>query len=84
MYNNFEEMNQEERQEYINKLYDKLIEFIKRMAIDTNILDKLNSNLSPEEYKEFAESIADQLGVREELDEIVEEIDIFKMLKDRM
>jgi len=84
MYNNFEEMNQEERQEYINKLYDKLIEFIKRMAIDTNTLDKLNSNLSPEEYKVFAESIADQLGVREELDEIVEEIDIFKMLKQRM
>ena len=84
MYNDFEEMNQEERQEYINKLYDKLIEFIKRMAIDTNTLDKLNSNLSPEEYKVFAESIADQLGVREELDEIVKEIDIFKMLKERM
>jgi len=84
MYNNFEEMNQEERQEYINKLYDKLIEFIKRMAIGTDTLDKLNSNLSPEEYKVFAEGIADQLGVREELDEIVEEIDIFNMLKDRM
>jgi len=84
MYNNFEEMNQEERQEYINKLYDKLIEFIKRMAIDTNTLDKLNSNLSPEEYKEFAEGIADQLGIRKELDEIVEEIDIFNMLKERM
>jgi len=84
MYNDFEEMNQEERQEYINKLYDKLIEFIKRMAIDTNTLDKLNSNLSPKEYKKFAEGIADQLGVREELDEIVEEIDILNMLKDRM
>ena len=84
MYNNFEEMNQEERQEYINKLYDKLIEFIKRMAIGTDTLDKLNSNSSPKEYKEFAESIADQLGVREELDEIVKEIDILNILKDRM
>jgi len=87
MYNDFEKMNQEERQEYINNLHDKLIEFIKQMAINTNTLDKFNlfkSGLSYKELKVFAEDIADQLGRRKELDDLVEEIEIFNILKERM
>jgi len=80
----FEELNQEERKEYINKLYDDLRNFIDEMAVKTNNVNKLKSNMSFEEYRLFVENIAKQLGKKEELDEMVEYIDIVNSIKDRL
>lgn len=79
----FEEMNKEERQEYINGLYDELNDFILQMAIDTNTVDKFNS-ISEDEYPEYAEGMAEQLGKTEELLDMIEYIDTLDSIKDRL
>ena len=80
----FEEMNKKERQEYINKLNDGLIKFIREMAIKTNAIDRLNSISSHTEYRLFAESLAIELGLTKELDDLMEQIEILNILKDRI
>ena len=54
------------------------------MAVETNNVNKLKSNMSFEEYRLFVEDIAKQLGKKEELDEMVEYIDIVNSIKDRL
>ena len=84
MYLGFEDMNKEEREKFIDGLYDKFKLFIKQMAIETNTLDQYKSKLSPEEFQTYVEDMAEQLDRVKELEDMVEEIDILNILKDRM
>jgi len=84
MYLGFEDMNKEEREKFIDGLYDKFKLFIKQMAIETNTLDQYKSKLSPKEFQEYVEGMAEQLDRVKELEDMVEEIDILNILKDRM
>lgn len=79
----FQEMNQEERQEYINSLYDELNDFIMQMAVETNTLDKFNK-ITRDEYPAYAQGMAEELGKTEELNDMVEYIDIINSIKDRI
>jgi len=76
----FTEMTKEQREENINIAIDEFKEFILKMAIDLEhdeeIVKNFISNITWEEYQRFAEELADQLGLREELHEIVEYISI--------
>jgi len=73
-------MNKEQREENINIAIDEFKELVIKMAIDLEhdeeIVKNFISNITWEEYQRFAEELANQLGVREKLNEIVEYISI--------
>ena len=76
----FTEMTKEQREENINIAINELKEFIIKMAVDLEhdkeIVKNFISNITWEEYQRFAETLADQLWLREELHEMTEYISI--------
>ena len=76
----FTEMSKEQREENINIAIDEFKEFIVKMAVDLEhdkeVVKNFISNITWQEYKRFAEELADQLELREELHEMAEYISI--------